>query len=125
MPLSMTSRSVSDAVVVDLEGKLSVLEHGLQETIKAHLQEGRRYFVLNLAAVTYVDSSGLGQLVSVWTSVRRSDGRLTLLHPGPRVQELLRITRLDTVFESFDDEGHAVQVARHPPTPSHQSEAHA
>ena len=125
MPLSITSRSVSNAVVLDLTGKLAVLEYGLHERMKAYLEAGSRCFVLNLAGVTYVDSSGLGELVSVWTSVRRADGRLVLLHPGQRVQELLRITNLNKIFEVFDDESHAVQVAQQPATPSRQSESHA
>ena len=125
MALSLTSRYVSDAVVLDLAGKLCVLEHGLREEVKAHLDEGRRCFVLNLKSVTYVDSSGLGELITVWTSVRRANGRLTLLHPNPRVKELLRITNLNKIFEVFDDESHAVEVAQIPATPSRQSESHA
>ena len=125
MALSLTSRSVSDVVVLDLAGKLCVLEHGLREKIKAHLEEGCRCFVLNLEGVTYVDSSGLGELITVWTSVRRANGRLTLLHPSPRVRELLRITRLDTVLEVFDDESHAIQAAQNPATSPQQSEAQA
>ena len=113
MALAVTSRSVSDAVVLDLTGRLCVLEHTLRERIKALLEEGRRYFVLNLAAVTYVDSAGLGELISIWTSIRKVDGRLTLLRPVQRVQELFRITKLNTVFEIFDDESRAVRVAQH------------
>jgi len=112
MALAMTSRSVSDAVVLDLTGKLCVLEHTLRERIKALLDEGRRCFVLNLAAVTYIDSDGLGELISVWSSIRKENGRLTLLHPVQRVQELFRITKLNTVFEIFDDEAQAVGIAQ-------------
>jgi anti-sigma B factor antagonist len=113
MALAMTSRSVSDAVVLDLTGKLCVLEHTLRERIKAFLEEGRRHFVLNLAAVTYIDSDGLGELISIWTSIRKVNGRLALLHPAQRVQDLFRITKLDTLFEIFDDESQAVGVAQH------------
>jgi anti-anti-sigma factor len=113
MALAMTSRSVSHAVVLDLTGKLCVREHTLREKIKALLDEGRRCFVLNLAAVTYIDSDGLGELISIWTSISKANGRLTLLHPVQRVQELFRITKLNTVFEIFDDESQAVGVAQH------------
>ena len=112
MPLKMTSRSVSDAVVLDLTGRLCVLEHTLRERIGALLKEGRRCFVLNLAAVTYIDSDGLGELISIWTSIRRAGGRLILLRPVERVQELFRITKLNTVFEILDDESSAVRVAQ-------------
>ena len=112
MPLKMTSRSVSDAVVLDLTGRLCVLEHTLRERIMALMAEGRRCFVLNLAAVTYIDSDGLGELISIWTSIRRAEGQLILLRPVERVRELFRITKLNTVFEILDDESSAVRVAQ-------------
>jgi len=112
MPLKMTSRSVSDAVVLDLTGRLCVLEHTLRKSISALLEEGHRCFVLNLAAVTYIDSDALGELISIWTSIRRAEGRLILLRPVDRVYELFRITKLNTVFEILDDESSALRVAQ-------------
>ncbi|HSU89073.1 MAG TPA: STAS domain-containing protein, partial [Terriglobia bacterium] len=66
----------------------------------------------NLAGVDYIDSSGLGQLVSIWTSIRNKNGHLTLLNPSTRVERLFEITRLHTVFEIFAEEPAAVEKAR-------------
>ena len=76
------------------------------------LADGKRHFVVNLAGVDYMDSSGLGQLVSIWTSIRNKNGYLTLLNPSKRVRRLFEITRLHTVFEVFEQEPAAVEKAR-------------
>jgi anti-sigma B factor antagonist len=75
------------------------MEMGLREQITALLNQGHREFVLNMAELDYIDSFGLGQLVSIWTSIRNKNGHMKLARPGERVRKLLEITKLDTVFQ--------------------------
>src|SRR5438034_9056460 len=112
MPLSIRQRNVSEVVVLDLNGRLWILDLPLRELMNGLLAQGKRHFVLNLGGVEYIDSSGLGQLISIWTSIRNKTGHMTVLNPTKRVQRLLDITRLDTVFEIFQTENEAVQKAR-------------
>ena len=112
MPLSISQRSSSEVVILDLTGRLWILDLPMRDRIHQLLEEGRRFFVLNIAKVDYVDSSGLGQLVSIWTSIRAKQGQMTILSPSSRVQRLLEITRLNTVFEILENEEDAVQRAR-------------
>jgi anti-anti-sigma factor len=76
---------------------------GLRETIQCSLSAGDRQFILKMNAVSYLDSCGLGELVRIYTSVRTSGGNVQLLAPSQRVRELLRITKLDTIFEILED----------------------
>jgi anti-sigma B factor antagonist len=112
MPLAITSRIVSDVVIVDINGRLSFLDVSLREHMNELLEEGHRAFVLNLVNVPYVDSFGLGQLITIWTSVRSRGGQLILLRPTDRVQELFQITRLNTIFHVSGEEAQAVRSAR-------------
>jgi anti-sigma B factor antagonist len=112
MHVAITSRLVSGVVVVDVTGRLCFLEVALRDHINEQLQEGYRDFVLNLAGVPYIDSFGLGQLVSIWTSVRSESGELVLLHPTEHVRQLLELTKLDTVLQISAQETQAVRVAR-------------
>src|SRR6266481_9516439 len=112
MALVIKQRDVSDVVVLDLSGRLWILDLPLRDLMNGLLTEGRRQFVLNLAGVDYIDSSGLGQLVSIWSSVRNRKGHLILLNPSKRVERLFDITRLHTVFEIFAEEPVAVEKAR-------------
>jgi anti-sigma B factor antagonist len=112
MSLTIKQRSASDVVILDLTGRLWILDLPLRDLMNGLLGEGKRYFVLNLAGVDYIDSSGLGQLISIWTSIRNKTGHLTVFNPTKRVQRLLDITRLDTVFEIFNSESDAIQNAR-------------
>jgi anti-sigma B factor antagonist len=111
MALIVKQRNVSDAVILDLTGRLWILDLPLRDLVNGLLSGGRLHFVLNLAGVEYIDSSGLGQLVSIWSSIRNKGGYLTLLNPTERVRKLFEITRLNTVFETFDRESDAVQKA--------------
>jgi anti-sigma B factor antagonist len=99
MELKITTRVVSPNVVLDLSGRLCLLDRSLLERINSLLAEGLRDFTLDLADVSYIDSFGLGQLVTVWTSIQNRSGRVKLLRPNERVRKLLHITKLDTVFE--------------------------
>ena len=112
MPLAITSRISSNVVIVDINGRLCVLDVALREHITELLEEGHRAFVLNLANVPYVDSFGLGQLVTIWTSVRNRGGQLILLRPTDHVQALFRITKLNTIFRISSEEAQAVKSAR-------------
>jgi len=104
-------RISSDVVILDLAGRLWILDLPLRDLMNTLLSENKRHFVLNLAAVDYIDSSGLGQLISIWTSIRNKKGHMTVLNPTRRVQRLFEITRLNSVFEILDSENDAVQQA--------------
>ena len=108
MSLAITSRMVSDVVIVDVFGRLRFLEVALDQCINDLLEKGHRNFVLNLSQVPYIDSFGLGQLISVWTSIKSKGGHLILLRPTTHVRELLQITKLNTVFHISGEEAEAV-----------------
>jgi anti-anti-sigma factor len=80
--------------------------------INKYCDQGYRSFVLNLADVPYIDSFGLGQLVTIWTSLHRSGGQLILLKPADHIRHLLQITKLDSVFATTRKEGEAVNLGR-------------
>ena len=108
MPVAIISRMLSGVVIIDMRGRLCFLDVSLREHVNELLDEGHRAFVLNLADVTYVDSFGLGQLVSIWTSVRGTGGQLVLLRPTDLVASLFKITKLDSIFHISAEEGLAV-----------------
>jgi anti-sigma B factor antagonist len=97
-------------VVLDLEGKITIGEGDviLRETIEKHLQEDRKMILLNMARITYMDSSGIGELLSCFKDVTRQGGNLKLLNISTRIKDLLQITQLLSVFEYFDDKEKAV-----------------
>jgi anti-sigma B factor antagonist len=111
MPLQIRQRNVSDVTILDLTGRLWILDLPLRDLMNALLADGKRHFVLNLTGVDYIDSSGLGQLITIWTSIRNKTGHMTVLNPTKRVQRLFDITRLTTVFEIVEDETEAIQRA--------------
>jgi anti-sigma B factor antagonist len=102
---------VSGVVIVDVTGRLCFLENGLRAHIDELLKEGHRDFILNLAGVPYVDSYGLGQLITILTSVRSRGGQLILLRLTDHVQALFRIMRLNTIFQISSEEDEAVRSA--------------
>jgi anti-sigma B factor antagonist len=112
MSLAITSRFLADVVIVDLAGRLSFLDVTLRDRIKEWLEDGHRAFVLNVADVSYVDSFGLGQLITISNSIRSKGGQLILLRPTDHLRTLLQITRLDTVFNISTEEAHAVGSVR-------------
>jgi anti-sigma B factor antagonist len=109
MSITVTSRILSRAVIVDVSGRLCVLETSLSEHVNELLSEGHLEFVLNLAHVPYVDSFGLGQLISIRASILEKGGRLVLLRPTDHVQQLLRISKLTAVFQISGEEAQAVR----------------
>jgi anti-sigma B factor antagonist len=112
MPLSIRQRDVSEVVILDLTGRLWILDLPLRDLMNTLLNEGKCNFVLNLTGVDYIDSSGLGQLITIWTSIKNRSGQMTVLSPTKRVQRLLDITRLNTVFHILEKEDDAVALAR-------------
>src|SRR5256884_1241491 len=106
MSLHATHRDAGQVTVVDLSGRI-VLGDGsalLRKTIRGLLQDQRKLILLNLADVDYIDSSGIGELVSGYTAVKNQSGDLKLLHLTKKVRDLLQITKLYTVFDVFTDE---------------------
>jgi anti-sigma B factor antagonist len=112
MSLAISSRIVSGVVIVDIVGRLCFLDVALGERVNEWLKEGYRAFVLNLANVSYVDSSGLGQLITISTSIQSKGGQLILLRPTDHLRALFQITKLNTVFNISADEAHAVRSVR-------------
>jgi anti-sigma B factor antagonist len=110
MSMKLTTREVSGVSIVDLSGKITLGEGGvaLREEVRKLLAEGKKKIVLNLAEVNYIDSSGLGELVSAYTAVKNAGGELKLLNLTSKVRDLLVITKLVTVFDVKDDEASAV-----------------
>ena len=103
-------RRIDDVVVVDLGGRITLGEANLQLRQLLHelIGKGERAVLLNLAEVTYIDSSGLGELVVGFTSMRSAGGELKLLNLTRKVHDLLQITKLYTVFDVQDDEATAI-----------------
>lgn len=111
MSCTANIREVGDVVIVDLVGRITLGEGSgvVRETVKDLLKEGRKNLVLNLAEVTYIDSSGLGELVSAYATGANQGARFKLLNVQTRVDDLLQVTKLYTVFESFTSETAAIK----------------
>ena len=107
MSLHATYRDAGKVTVVDLSGRITLGEGSalLRTTIRGLLDDQRTMILLNLADVDYIDSSGIGELVSGFTAVKNRNGELKLLHLTKKVRDLLQITKLFTVFDVFTDEG--------------------
>jgi anti-sigma B factor antagonist len=109
--MDIVERTVSDVTVLDLKGKMTLGEGDelLKEKINNLLSSGKKKLVLNLEGVPYIDSAGLGEIVRTFTTVSRQGGKLKLLNLTKRIEDLLSITKLLTVFETFDSEADAVK----------------
>ncbi len=109
--MQIEERAVGDVTVLDLKGRVTLGEGDelLKDKVNSLLNQGRRKLVLNLAEVPYVDSAGLGEIVRTYTTVSRQGGSLKLLNLTKRIADLLSITKLLTVFETFDTEADAVK----------------
>jgi anti-sigma B factor antagonist len=112
--MQIQERAVGDVVVLDLKGKVTLGDGDelLRENINRLVEKGQKKIILNLADVPYVDSVGLGEIVRTYTTVSRQGGSLKLLNLTKRISDLLSITKLLTVFETFDTESDAVQSFR-------------
>jgi anti-sigma B factor antagonist len=107
----MTTREVGPVTILDLSGRISLGEGSalLRKTIRDLLEGGQSKILLNLGDVNYIDSSGIGELVSAFSAVRNRDGELKLLNLTKKVHDLLQITKLFTVFDVYNDEPTAVR----------------
>jgi anti-sigma B factor antagonist len=110
--MKATNRQVEGVTVVDMSGRITLGEGSvvLRDTIRDLIGKGQKKILLNLGDVTYIDSSGIGELVSAFTAVRREGGELKLLNLTKKVHDLLQITKLYTVFDIKDDEATAIKA---------------
>ncbi len=111
MALRMTDREVNGVSVIDLEGRIVLGEesNSFRERVKSLLAAGKKKIVLNLANVSYIDSAGLGTLVATFHSARSQGATLKLANLGQKFKEVLQVTKLMTVFDTYDNEAAAVQ----------------
>ncbi|MGH9604807.1 MAG: STAS domain-containing protein [Terracidiphilus sp.] len=110
MALTIASREVDGVTVLDLSGRITLGEGSVQlrDAIRDLIGKGRKDILLNLGDVNYIDSSGLGELVSAYTTARNQGARLKLLKLTKKVHDLLQLTKLYTVFDIYDDEASAI-----------------
>ena len=109
--MTANTRKIEGVNIIDLSGKITIGEGTiiLKDAVRSLLQKNERKILLNLADVSYIDSSGIGELVSSFTTVGTQGGKLKLLSLTKKVHDLLSITKLLTVFEVYDDEAKAIQ----------------
>jgi anti-sigma B factor antagonist len=109
--VKLTTRQVGDVTVIDATGRITLGEGAstFRDTIRDLATKGDKKLLVNLSDVSYIDSSGIGEMVSGFTTVTNHGGQLKLLGLTKRVKDLLQITKLYTVFEVFEDEGAAVR----------------
>jgi anti-sigma B factor antagonist len=109
--VKLNTRQVGDVSVIDVAGRITLGEGSaaLREAIRDLIAKNQRKILLNLGEVNYIDSSGIGELVSGFTSVSNSGGSLKLLNLNKRVKDLLQITKLYTVFDVHEDEAGAIR----------------
>jgi anti-sigma B factor antagonist len=109
--VKLSTRQVGDVTVIDAAGRITLGEgtSALRDAIRDSLGAGHKKVLLNLGEVNYIDSSGIGELVSAFTTVTNQGGQLKLLNLSKRIQDLLQITKLYTVFEVHDDEAAAIR----------------
>jgi anti-sigma B factor antagonist len=109
--MQIDERTIGDVVVIDIKGRVQLGDGDemLKDKVNSLLNQGRKKIVLNLADVPYIDSAGLGEVVRTFTTVSRQGGQLKLLNLTKRITDLLAITKLLTVFDTYDSEQDAVQ----------------
>ena len=108
--MQLSERRIGDVLVVDVSGKITLGEGDqvLKDKMRSLVQQGHTKVLLNLGDVSYVDSAGLGEIVQSYATVTKNGGALKLLNVTKRIQDLLSITKLLMVFETFDSEAEAV-----------------
>ena len=108
--LNINERQAGDVTVLDLSGKITIGEGSvaLRTAIRRLLEEGKKRILLNLAGVSYIDSSGIGELVSSFTAINKEGGQLKLLNLTQKLRDLLTITKLLTVFDVYESEADAL-----------------
>ena len=110
MALTIASREVNGVTVLDLSGRITLGEGSVQlrDAIRGLISKGQKNILLNLADVNYIDSSGLGELVSAFTTAKNQQAEVKLLKLTKKVHDLLQLTKLYTVFDIKDDEAEAI-----------------
>ena len=108
--LNISERQVGDVTILDMDGKVTIGEGSvaLRTAIRRLLEESKKKILLNLARVGYIDSSGIGELVSSYTAINKESGQLKLLNLTQKLQDLLTITKLLTVFDVYESEEEAL-----------------
>ena len=111
MTIKATTREANEVTIVDISGRITLGEASalLRDTVRDLLTKGQKKILLNLGDVSYIDSSGIGELVSGFTTVKNQGGELKLLNLTKKVHDLLQITKLYTVFDVHNDEATALQ----------------
>jgi anti-sigma B factor antagonist len=109
--MSIAERQIGAVTIIDLNGNLTLgaAADTLRDKVRSLLQQGQKHLLLNLGAVSHMDSAGLGELVRAFATANRQGGTLKLLKLTKRLQDLMVITKLSNVFECFDDEASAVR----------------
>ena len=110
MSMKVAIRQVDGVTILDLSGRITLGEGSitLRDSVHEVLDKGSKHILLNLAQISYIDSSGVGELVSAFTSVKNAGGELKLLNLTQKVHDLLQITKLYTVFDIWDNEASAI-----------------
>lgn len=114
MNLTLTIRRATDhIIIIEASGRLVAGDEAtkLRDLVKSLMSQGERFLVLNLAGVSYMDSSGLGLLLSIYATVRGQGGDVKLVNVGDRVKDLLRMTKLTEVFQIFESENRALAAS--------------
>ena len=109
--MQVSERRIGDVIIVDASGKITLGEGGdaiLGDKFRSLMHQGHKKLLLNMDGVTYVDSAGLGAIVQSYATVKNQGGALKLLNPTKRLHDLLSVTKLLLVFETFDSEAEAV-----------------
>ncbi len=108
--MNIQQRTLGDVAVLDLDGKIigGADSEAFQQTVDTLLQGGTRHFLVNLEKVNWINSTGLGTLIAAFTAVRKEGGKLKLVQVSERIQSLLKITRLSSIIESYDNEADAL-----------------
>ena len=108
--LNINERQAGDVTILDMSGKITIGEGSvaLRTAIRRLLEEGKKRILLNLAGVSYIDSSGIGELVSSFTAINKEGGNLKLLNLTQKIKDLLTITKLLTVLDVYDTEAQAL-----------------
>jgi anti-sigma B factor antagonist len=111
MSMTLKTRKVNGIVVMDMSGRFCSGEPILlfQETVRKFMADGDNNFLLNLADVSYIDTSGLGELIAMYSRADRERGAAKLVHLGKKAKDLLQMTKLVTVFDTFTDETEAIK----------------
>jgi anti-sigma B factor antagonist len=110
MSVKLTTRQVGDVTVIDAAGRITLGASAFRDLIRDLAAKGEKKIILNLSEVSYIDSSGIGELVSGFTTVTNHGGQLKLVGLSKRVKDLLQVTKLYTVFEAFEEEADAVRT---------------